>query len=185
MDSLHSVILKLRAVNEAAISPTQGHHAQALLLKLISSSNARLANGLHEESSARPYTTSTLQGKFHKKGNSHTIIQGGSYMVRYTFLNDALFSAFLDATLKQKEKTHHIESAEFHIEQVVMGEKEFPLCGHISYSGLFERAGTECEILLRFLSPTAFRSAGKRNMIMPDTSLIFGSYLARWKNSHL
>jgi CRISPR-associated endoribonuclease Cas6 len=180
MDSLHSVILKLRSLNEAAISPTQGHHAQALLLKLISISDPRLADSLHDETSARPYTASTLQGKFSKAGKGHTVIRGGSYLVRFTFLNDALFAAFLDATLKEAGKTQRLESAEFHIEQVVMGEKEFPLCGHISYSGLAERAGTEREFRLRFLSPTAFRSAGKRNVIMPDASLVFGSYLARW-----
>ena len=166
MDSLHAVILKLHSLNEAAISPTQGHHAQALLLRLISASDAQLADRIHDETSTRPYTASTLQGKFRKAGNAHTVIPGGSYIVRYTFLNDALFTAFLDATLKEAGKTHHLESAEFHVEQVVMGEKEFPLCGHISYNGILDGAATEREIPLRFISPTAFRSAGKRNVII-------------------
>jgi CRISPR-associated endoribonuclease Cas6 len=34
---------------------------------------------------------------------------------------------------------------------------------------------------MEFLSPTAFRSGGRRNVIFPDPGLVFGSYFNRWQ----
>jgi len=181
MVSLHAVLLQLHALNEATISPTQGHHCQALLLKLLSSSDSKLTEWLHTASDLRPYTASSLMGKFRKTGMSHTINQGNSYLVRYTFLNTDIFTAFLDSVLKEHEKVQRLENASFQIGRVIMDSAENPLCGHTTFQRLFEDASSGREITLRFLSPTVFRSGGKRNIIIPNAILVFKSYLMHWQ----
>lgn len=181
MSAIYAALLKLKADNECLISPTQGHHAYALFLKLISQTNSKMANELHESASAKPFTISPLQGKFQRAEKNLRIMAGADYWLRLTFLNEELFSYFMDATLKTASQPLRLESAIFHIDKLAVTPADSPLCGHHHYQNLLDSAPLHSKISLQFLSPTAFRSGGKRNVLFPEPTLVFGSYLSKWQ----
>ena len=182
MRSIYAVVLRLKSQGEAAISPTQGHHAYALFLSLLRQSGREMADQLHESAAVKPFTISPLQGKFERSGKSLRVIPGADYSLRLTFLEEDLFSYFMDAVLKASNQTLRLESALFKIDQLLLYQKDSPLCHHQSYEELLSESPVDRKFGLQFLSPTAFRSGGKRNVLFPDSSLVFGSYLSKWQH---
>jgi len=182
MTTLYAVLLELKADGDAIISPTQGHHAYALFLTIMQQSNPKMAERLHGTASTKPFTISPLQGKFRSAGKEVGIIDASNYSVRITFLQEDVFAYFMDATFKAARQPLRLESAIFHIEEVAFNKQDSPLCHHQSYEDLFAEAQCAKKIRFRFLSPTAFRSGGKRNMLFPEAGLVFGSYLNRWQH---
>jgi len=181
MPMLHAALLRLKSLDEVAISPTQGHHAYALFLNLINQSNKHIATELHESASAKPFTISPLQGKFQRADKNLKTITGSDYSIRLTFLQENLFAYFMDATLKAAEKPLRLESATFKLEQVVLDHDDSPLCNHQSYEELLSKPLPQKQIGLQFISPTVFRSGGKRNVLYPDSTLVFSSFLNKWQ----
>ena len=181
MPALYSVILELKAEGEATISPTQGHHAYGLFLALMRRANAKMAEELHKSDTIKPFTISPLQGKYQRSGKDVRIIPASNYSIRFTFLEEDIFAYFMDATLKAANQPLRLESAVFHIERMMLSQHDSPLCRCQSYQELLSEAGTQRKIGLQFLSPTAFRSGGKRNVLFPEAPLVFGGYLSKWQ----
>jgi CRISPR-associated endoribonuclease Cas6 len=182
MATLYAVLLKLTADGDAVISPTQGHHAYGLFLALIRRSSVSMADELHASDSVKPFTISPLQGKFQRASKNLKIIGGHEYSIRLTFLKEDVFAHFMDAALRAASQPLRLESAIFHIDHVVLHHGDSPFCRHQSYEELFTESASERKVRLQFLSPTAFRSGGKRNVLFPEASLAFGSYLSRWQH---
>jgi len=182
MTALYAVLLKLKANGDAIISPTQGHHAYGLFLALMRRSNLSMADELHASDSIKPFTISPLQGKFQRAVKSLKVIGGYEYFIRLTFLREDVFAYFMDATLKAASQLLRLESAVFHIDHVILRHEDSLFCRHQSYQELFTESQPVRKISLRFLSPTAFRSGGKRNVLFPEASLAFGSYLSKWQH---
>lgn len=182
MTALYAVLLKLKADGDAIISPTQGHHAYGLFLELIRRANSSMADELHASDSMKPFTISPLQGKFQRSAKNLKVIGGYEYSIRLTFLKEDIFAYFMDAMLKAVSQPLRLESAIFHIDHVVLLHDDSPLCHHQSYEELCSESTSERKVRLQFLSPTAFRSGGKRNVLFPEASLAFGSYLSKWQH---
>ena len=182
MAALYAVLLNLKADGEATISPTQSYHAYGLFLALIRQSSPKVADELHASDSMKPFTISPLQGKFQRAAKNLKIIGGYEYSIRLTFLKEDVFAYFMDAALKAASQPLRLESAIFHIDHVVLHHEDSPLCHHQSYEELFTESASERKVRLQFLSPTAFRSGGKRNVLFPEASLAFGSYLSKWQH---
>ena len=182
MHSVYAVILRLKSQGEATISLTQGHHAHALFLSLLAQASPGIADQLHEPTPVKPFTVSTLQGKFQRSGRSLRVAEGSDYTVRLTFLAEDLFSHFMDAVLKASNRLLRLESATFQIDRLLLSRQDSALCHHQSYEELLSESPADRKIALQFLSPTAFRSGGKRNVLFPDSSLVFGSYLSKWQH---
>jgi CRISPR-associated endoribonuclease Cas6 len=182
MATLYAVLLKLKADGDAIISPTQGHHAYALFLNTMQQSSPKMAENLHGTASTKSFTISPLQGKFRRAGKELGIIDASTYFIRVTFLQEDVFAYFMDATFKAAKQPLRLESAIFHIEEIVFNKQDSPLCHQQSYEELLEEAQCVKKIRLRFLSPTAFRYGGRRNVLFPEAGLVFGSYLNRWQH---
>lgn len=181
MTAIYATLLKLQADGEATISPTQGHHAYGLFLALVRQSSPRLADYLHSSDSLKPFTISPLQGKFERVSKGLKISNGSEYSIRLTFLRDDVFAHFMDGALRAAGQPLRLESAIFHITNMVLHRDDSPLCHHQSYKELVSEAQPLSKISLRFLSPTTFRSGGKRNVLFPEAPLTFGSYLTKWQ----
>ena len=181
MTALYAALLKLKADGEATISPTQGHHAYGLFLSLIRQSSPKMADELHGSDALKPFTISPLCGKFQRAGKSLKVIDSSEYFIRLTFLKGDVFAYFMDAALKAARQPLRLESAIFHIDHVVLHHDDSPLCHHQSYEELFSESAFQRKIRLRFLSPTAFRSGSKRNVLFPEAPLVLGSYLSKWQ----
>lgn len=181
MTALYAALLKLKADGEATISPTQGHHAYGLFLALMRQSSPKMADELHGSDSMKPFTISPLHGKFQRAGKNLKVIDASEYSIRLTFLKEDVFAYFMDAALKAASQPLRLESAIFHIDQVLLHHEDLPLCHHQSYEQLFTESASGRKVRLQFLSPTAFRSGGKRNVLFPEAPLVFGSYLTKWQ----
>jgi len=181
MPALYSVQLMLKAENNACISPTQGHHAYALFLNLIRQSNPELSEKLHQSSQAKPFTLSSLQGKFKYADKSLQLIQDASYFIRLTFLNEETFCHFMDAVYQNEKKPLRLESAIFSVQQILVNPQDSPWIRCQSFEELVEQSALEYKIQMEFTSVTTFRSGGKRNILFPEPFVLFSSLLAKWQ----
>ncbi len=69
----------------------------------------------------------------------------------------------------------------FRVEEVeTLPRKESP-ASFQSYQGILDDADYSRKIDMEFLTPTVFRSGGKRNNIFPEPTLVFGSYWNKWQ----
>jgi len=50
-----------------------------------------------------------------------------------------------------------------------------------SYQGILDDTDSLRQIDMEFLTPTVFRSGGRRNNVFPEPALVFGSYWNRWQ----
>ena len=178
---LYSIVLKLQAEQDVAISPTQGHHGYALFLSLLNSVAPDLARQVHSTEEAKSVTISPLHGELLKRGDREVMVsKGAEYWLRLTLLEDKVFANLLHSLLKgEKIRGIQLESATFSLTEVVTEPSSSPWAQFDSFHSLWERAIPQKRITLQFLSPTAFRSRGK-NIIFPEPQMVFGSYLSKW-----
>ncbi len=179
---LYSIILKLKAQTEALVSPTQGYHSYALFLDIIRRANSQLAQRLHDSPSAKPFTLSPLHGKFVRVGQQVRIEPGAIYWLRLTILEDEIFAALLDAVLQRKRDAPlSLDNASFEVEEIVTTPGKVSGVECDTFEAIYDRnRDRDRVIIVRFSSPTTFRSGGKRNILFPQPALVFGSLLARW-----
>jgi CRISPR-associated endoribonuclease Cas6 len=178
---IYSISVTLEPVAEAVIPQTQGYHAYALFLNLLRASNLALAEELHALDGPKPFTVSPLQGKFRRAGNGIRLLPNSKYFLRLTFLRSDVLAHFLDGALRWGDNMLELGSASLRMEEIETLPIKDPTASFQSYQGLLEGASAERQIELEFLSPTAFRSGGKRNVVFPEPELVFGSYLNRWQ----
>jgi len=181
MTALYSVVLRLKAENDAVVSPTQGPHAYALFLDLLGQSSQVMADRLHRDDAHKPFTVSPLLGRFNRAGAGVAIVQGAEYGIRLTFLSDDIYAHFMDAACKAAERPLHLEAAVFGLQQVCFNYRQSPLCRMSSYEELYYGDRADHSLKLKFTSPTVFRSGGKRNILVPEPGLVFSSYLRKWQ----
>jgi len=175
------VIIRLQAQSDGNISPTQGHRAYALLLDLVSASSRKLSEELHGSDIAKPFTISPLFGRLKSNLNRIEITAGNEYNLRLTFLREDVFAHFMDASYRCSGKNLRLETIPFKLQHVLFNHKESNLCMVSSYEQLYYSKPYLNRIRLKFFSPTTFRSRGKRNVLVPEPALVFGSYFNKWQ----
>ena len=186
--SLASIVLTLRPLPQAdptaLLPPWWGRAAHALLLNLVSRVDPRLAETLHDESQPRPFTASTLMGRF----PHGTLDTEQPYHLRLAALQPELAAILLDALQPGGalapgaaiELDYHL----FQVEGAYTREEEHPWAGCASYeslgaSFLLAKDPPPRRLALQFTSPTTFKSGGKHQPLpLPD--LVFGSLADRW-----
>jgi len=131
---------------------------------------------------AKPFTVSSLLGRFQRDGRQQLAMPDQTYRVRYTVLSDEVFAA-LSRILLDKYlygQTVDIDDQPFEIERVGIKADDTRGWGQVtSYQELYDGAGTTQEINLRFYSPTAFKT-GDINLLFPLARSVFGSYARTW-----
>lgn len=178
---VYSILVTLQPLKESVIPAAHGHWAYSLFLKLLSASNPCQTDELHSLDGLKPFTVSTLQGKLGRVKDVVRLNPEKEHSLRLTFLNGEVFSHFLDAAMRWGGKALELGPASFRIENIRTIMTNEPGVSFDSYQGLLDKAVAERSIELEFLSPTAFRSGGKRNVIFPQPELVFGSYLSKWQ----
>lgn len=178
---VYSVKVTLRPLQEAVISPAHGYQLNALLLKILRLSAPAVAEELHDSDSAKPFTVSLLQGRSAPGERGFRVSPESAYNWRLTFLKSEIFTHFLAGALKWESQPAEVGPATFLMEEINPALPRDYLTGFSSYGAILDHASARYQIEMEFLSPTAFRSSGKRNVIFPDPSLVFGSYFNRWQ----
>jgi len=185
---LISLVLTLRPVARAgdpAETPAWwGRASQALALDVIEQADSGLAAALHSGEGPRPFTASSLLGRFPARG----LDPAGAYTLRVTGLRRDVASILSAACMANGPLGPGAEVAldhrAFGVESVARSLAVHPWAAATSYtdlaaSYLVTAAPPDRQITLQFTSPTAFKSQ-ERHMPLPLPDLVFGSLIERW-----
>lgn len=136
---------------------------------------------MHDTDGAKPFTVSPLQGKFVREGDRIRLSSNSNYTLRLTILDETVFSTFLGSLLQKASSAEvRLQSSVFQVVQIATTPAASPWARCQDWRQICEQARPDKRIKLQFISPTAFRSGGKRNVLFPQPALVFGSYLNRW-----
>jgi CRISPR-associated endoribonuclease Cas6 len=197
-NDLISLVLYLQPVEQVPAEKTLpgwwGRASHALLLDLVREKDPGLAEKLHDESVLRPFTASTLMGRF-PQGR---LDLERPYLLRLTALQREV------AAILQEEaqtgrlavgSTVELDYMQFRVvepnldphpgEAGERGEEQGnPWAAETSYQELsapylLAKEAAPKRLSLQLTSPTTFKSAGK-HIPIPLPELVFGSLLERW-----
>lgn len=189
--SLVSLVLTLRPRETRELPPNLGRAAHSALMRAIAERDPGLAQKLHDDNGARPFTCSSLIGK----RINNAVSPEFPYTLRYTALTQELTTRLpvLFEKVGVTEPKSEIENRKSEIELDGVG---FDMIGatddpaeqswaartsfeDLSARWLLARATPDARIGLQFASPTAFKQSGKAQLFpLPD--LVFGSLLEKW-----
>jgi CRISPR-associated endoribonuclease Cas6 len=184
-DDLLSLVLGLRPLTEDVTGPAWwGRAAHALLLDAIRAADPALAAALHEGQGPRPFTVSTLMGRF----PGGRVDPDGLYTLRLTAIEGQVARRLAQAAAAggplAPGATVQLDYHRFRVESTAADPAAHPWAASDSYAGLAAArlVGSEPaprQVTLRFTSPTCFRSQ-ERHVPVPLPDLVFGSLLERW-----
>jgi CRISPR-associated endoribonuclease Cas6 len=156
----YSLSLTLHPTRTLPTSAGVAHRAgNALLYRWLEAADPSLARFVHEQADPKPFTLSPLTPDGDER-----------YRLRVTLLEDQYW-AYVEKGMKQ-ERTIRVEDRILALE----GEPEVT---HQTYIALAQSVATRRDIILRFDSPTCFKSH-EMNYPLPDPVLVFASHCARW-----
>ena len=196
---LLSLLLTLRPLPEACQAPVPdwwGRAAHALLLEVVRRADPPLAARLHEDNGGpRPFTASTLLGRFPRREGLPYLDPGQSYTLRLTALEAGLAELVFQAAqngplvpgapVELDHLPFRVEKAEpLSLAPSDVEDQGHPWAGSDSYQELsaaylLARIQPPRRIALLLASPTTFKSGGM-HVPYPSPELAFGSLLERW-----
>lgn len=181
-----STHISLIPETDVTLRPTMGHHAHAAFLSILRETDPGLAKVLHAQSAQKPFTVSPLVAKARQSKKQLHIRAGTDCKLRFTFLDDALFTAFGRAFLKFELPAIRLGGAKFQVKQLISHSTETQdWSGNTTYADLAESAKIATEIALKFHSPTAFRALTPRgqksyNHTQVDPVRCYQSWTNKW-----
>ena len=181
-----STLISLIPQTDVTLRPTMGHHAHAAFLSILKESDPNLAEKIHAQSTQKPFTVSPLIAKARHYRKQLHIRAGTDCKLRFTFLDDALFTAFGRAFLKFELPAIRLGDAVFQVKQLVShGTQAHQWSGNATYAELADSAKAKTEIHLKFHSPTAFRTLTPRgqrtyNHTQVDPVRCYQSWINKW-----
>ena len=181
-----SAVIYLIPPEDVTLRPTMGHHAHAAFLSLLRMGNAAKAAEVHAASRQKPFTVSPLIGKGERRGNFLRIRAGTECWLRYTFLDDELFTHFGNAFLTQSLPSIRLGEATFQLSRMMASAgSDTDWSGAHTYEELIESAQPDTRIRVEFRSPTAFRELtpqGRktRNQANVDLARCYQSWINKW-----
>ena len=181
-----STLISLIPETDVQLRPTMGHHAHAAFLSIMRETNPDVAKDLHATSTQKPFTVSPLIAEGKRRGEYLHIRAGTECKLRFTFLDDKLFTFFGQSFLTQVLPTIRLGDAIFQVKQLVSrATDEQSWSGSATYPELVQSAKAETRMSFRFYSPTAFRrltSRGQktRNDAYVDMERCYQSWVNKW-----
>ncbi|MFZ5911593.1 MAG: CRISPR system precrRNA processing endoribonuclease RAMP protein Cas6 [Chloroflexota bacterium] len=183
MDLL-SLVLSLRPLEippaRAEFPRWWGRASQAALLEVVRQANPPLAEALHAENGLRPYTASTLMGRFDRATGAP--LPGQAYTLRWTALTGELAALLLDFAASAPASGLDLDRVPFRVETACFDGGQ-AWAGSDSYAALGGRFLPGVEVARRvsfqFASPVVFKSGGL-SQPLPAPSLVFNSLLEKW-----
>lgn len=184
---LLSLVLTLRPMAEPhpdrQLPKWWGRAAHTLLLATVNAADPALAARLHDENGLKPFTVSTLMGRFHRSQP----LPGQTYRLRFTSLTAELSAVLMAAAQSGPLASGarvELDYLPFEIIAAVTSEDETGWPGATTYKDLGGRrllAGStpQRRVTFSFTSPVAFKSKD-RTMPLPLPDLVFGSLLQKW-----
>jgi CRISPR-associated endoribonuclease Cas6 len=163
-----------------------GYQAHAAFMKTVRESDEKLAKALHHpDAPVRPFTVSTLQGVPQARNGRLHLSPAETYWLRFTTLYEPISQRFMARFLHGGGRpVIRLGYAELLIKMIVATPDGHPWAGYTTWSDLVREAHPEDEIVLDFVSPTAFsfgqKDWGKKVMVLPLPETVFGSLARSW-----
>jgi CRISPR-associated endoribonuclease Cas6 len=179
-DTLASLIVTLKALQTAALPPSTGSALHGLVLALARQSDVSEAKKWHDGKEFKPFSISPLMGRLARSTVGSLVVKDKYYWFKIGLIGRKAFDVLCDSLLPLAAKTEKlpISNLTFTVEKVDMCEHH--LAKLTSFTDIFRGNNHKGqEINLQFLSPTTFRR-GRKNRILPDPELVFGSLLRKW-----
>lgn len=184
---LISVVISVRPIQTGAerqVTPQWwGRAAQTAFLGAVDELDKELAAQLHNDTGLRPYTTSSLMGRFPKK----QLDLKGSYNLRFTGMNAAVSETLLRIVSQgafSVGRKIELDFQPFEVTTVYRSKEDHAWAGESTFGELMNvLVGAEKTPARKFLfqltSPLVFHSKEKTQPLpLPD--LVFGSLLEKW-----
>ena len=195
---LAAIVLNLAPARSGTLPAAQARASRALFLRLTAGTDPALAERLHAEAQAKPFTCSDLWPGEGRKAGRRTRSQsadgrrvdlvaveaGERWTLRYTTLSAELTGLWLERVLPGLPGTFTFGDLPFTVEGWTTQGDEHAWAGCISYADLsapylLSQVQAPTRWSFSFASPTAFRSGGM-TVPLPLPDLLFGSLLDRW-----
>lgn len=182
---LASFLVYLRPAGLVHLSRHLARSLHGLLINLLADASPELADRLHSPMPIKPFTVSTLLGRFTHDQGRPIATPDQLYRVRYTVLTDEVFAGLSQILLGRYlyQQAVEIDGHPFRIEGIGIEPRDTEGWARItSYQDLYQqsRASRSREIRLRFYSPTAFKT-GDVSLLFPLPWSVFGSYRRTWE----
>lgn len=179
---LTSLVLTLTTDRPLLLPPHLGRASHAAFLRLIAESDARLAAELHEPNQLRPFTCSTLWGA-QRTNEGLTVLPNTPTFLRFTGLT-AEVSAHLRRIAAAPPTCIELDGEHLRVESATLDMSVHAWAGQSSYEEiaghhLLPKTVPAHQAEIEFISPTAFRSAG-RIMPLPLPGLVYGALMEKW-----
>ena len=181
-----STLISLIPETDVTLRPTMGHHAHAAFLSILRESAPDFAEKLHAHAAQKPFTVSPLLGKMEKRGNLRHIKAGTECKLRFTFLDDELFTHFGKAFLTLTMPSIRLGEAVFQVRQLTShATEERSWSGNATYAELVQSAKTDTQMSFQFYSPTAFRRLTPRGQQTRSDTYVdilrcYQSWINKW-----
>ncbi len=181
---LISLLLTLRPLSsdrtDDSLPGWWGRAAHALVLDVVRRADPALATALHEEQGVRPFTVSTLMGRFAGRQPR----PDETFTLRLTGLEARVSELIMAATQPdgplEPAATLELDFVPFRVEALAVADH--PWSGQATYTDLATSAlagNPDRQVTFLLTSPTAFKSGG-RHQPLPLPELVFGSLQERW-----
>ncbi len=178
---LLAIVLPLQPLTPLPDRPVPrwwGRAAHALLLRVIQQADPALAQRLHDASTPRPFTVSSLIGALHRRLDAQT-----TYRLRLTALDPTLSALLHEACRHGPLAPDTVVDLNGFSFRVLPAVSDDPWAGQSTFEALLtagqEAAGVP-QLTLRLASPTTFKSQG-HHQPFPLPGWVFGSLATRWE----
>jgi CRISPR-associated endoribonuclease Cas6 len=155
----YALTLPLDSAGADALPQYPGRALHALFYQWLTLGDDALSAEVHERDGPRPFTVSPI---YHVNGHP---------CLRLTLLDDALWPVLVRGIAKNP--------AIQVLGQTLTPSATGPQVTYLSYADLVANSQENKRILVRFLSPTSFRSQGM-HYPLPDPRLVYQSWLTHW-----
>lgn len=190
---LYAIVLRMAAMRPGALPADHGEQGRAALLKLIREGDSPLAQQLHDENSAKPYTISMVHGGRQMRDGSQHFGEGDRAEWRFSLMMQPVFEALLQKYLLNNSYPHvRIGVIDFAITDVCVSATSHKDSHYTSISGLVDKWNQDLpvpvprRIVLDFQAATAF-SLGRdrihrqyRYRVFPDARTVFSTLRKSW-----
>lgn len=186
---LLSIVISLKPVEPLAEHGEARHWwgraVHAFFLKLVAGQNPELAQELHDDTAPRPFSTSSLIGRFDRDGRLKT---GETYWLRLTAMRQDVCQVLQNAIQPGGDLAVGAAVELDYTRFGVTSENEREGFGLWQATTSYAKLGAPYllasqspphRLRLLFTSPASFKSEG-RHIPLPLPRLVFGSLLERW-----
>lgn len=184
MTTLYASVIQLTCQNSAVLPRSGGQYGHAVLLDIVRSVDAQLAQALHDADRRNPFTVSPLFDLPPASQGVVAVRPGWRCWMRVTILDEKLFQTFIARFLYGNARPSlRLGEASFLVTEILTTPGSHAWAGYTTLEEL--RARLEqfppARFELQLETPTAFSLGGSRVATLPLAELVFANLGRAWQ----